>query len=123
MTHVLAVAVGGALGSVLRYLIFLGLDKVWTAFPWSTLGVNAAGSFTLGLFLSATQTRFPVSAEVRSLISVGVLGGFTTFSTFGQQTMMLWQNGRPWAAGANVVLNILLGLAAAALGWRLGRGI
>ena len=119
MTQILAVAAGGAVGSVLRYLI--SRISHYPAFPWSTLLVNMAGSFILGLFLAVAGTRVATSQESRAFVSIGLLGGFTTFSTFSQQTISLWQAERFAFAGWNVVLNVALSLFAAWLGWRLGR--
>ena len=119
MSQILAVAAGGAVGSVLRYLI--SRISFLSAFPWSTLLVNLAGSFCLGVFLAIAGTRVTMSQESRAFVSIGLLGGFTTFSTFSQQTISLWQAERFAFAGWNVVLNVTLGLFAAWLGWRLGR--
>lgn len=121
MTQILAVAAGGAVGSVLRYLI--SRTALLSAFPWTTLLVNMVGSFVLGLFLSVAGTRVTISQESRAFVSIGLLGGFTTFSTFSQQTISLWQAERFSLAGWNVVLNVALSLLAAWLGWRLGRAI
>ncbi len=121
MTQIVAVAAGGAIGSVLRYLI--SLIPFLSAFPWSTLLVNLAGSFLLGLFFALTGTRLALSQESHAFASIGLLGGFTTFSTFSHQTLSLWQAERFAFAGLNVILNVALGLFAAWLGWRLGRAL
>jgi len=121
MTHILAVAAGGAVGSVLRYLI--SRIPLLSGFPWTTLLVNMAGSFLLGLFIATTGERMPLSQESHAFISIGLLGGFTTFSTFSHQTLSLWQAEQFAFAGLNVLLNVALGLFAAWLGWRLGRAI
>ncbi|MBU1049250.1 fluoride efflux transporter CrcB [Candidatus Bipolaricaulota bacterium] len=118
MTQILAVAAGGAVGSVLRYLI--SLIPFLSSFPWSTLLVNMAGSFLLGLFFALAGSRITISQESHAFASIGLLGGFTTFSTFSHQTLSLWQAERFTIAGLNVVLNVALGLFAAWLGWRLG---
>ena len=104
---------------MLRYLISLVSHS--PAFPWNTLLVNMAGSFVLGLFLAVAGTRVTISQESRAFVSIGLLGGFTTFSTFSQQTISLWQAERFAFAGWNIVLNVTLSLLAAWLGWRLGR--
>lgn len=119
MTHILAVAAGGAVGSVLRYLI--SRIAFVSTFPWATIMVNVLGSFMLGLFLTVAGARVEISQEARAFVAVGLLGGFTTFSTFGHQTFSLWQADRFALAGLNVILNVALGLFAAWLGWRLGR--
>jgi CrcB protein len=85
--------------------------------------VNLAGSFLLGLFIATAGTRVSVSQESHAFVSIGLLGGFTTFSTFSHQTLSLWQAEQFAFAGLNVVLNVVLGLSAAWLGWRLGRAI
>ena len=121
MTQILAVAAGGAVGSVLCYLI--SRAAFLSAFPWTTLLVNMVGSFVLGLFLAVAGTRVTLSQESRAFVSIGLLGGFTTFSTFSQQTLSLWQAERFASAGWNVVLNVALSLFAAWVGWRLGRMI
>ncbi len=119
MTQILAVAARGAVGSVLRYLI--SQISFLSSFLWSTLMVNMAGSFVLGLFLAVAGTRVTLSQESRAFVSIGLLGGFTTFSTFSQQTISLWQADRLAHARLNVLLNVVLSLFAAWLGWRLGR--
>ncbi len=121
MSHVLAVAVGGALGSVLRYLI--SRIPLLSSFPWTTLLVNLVGSLLLGLFMAVAGERTTLSKESQAFISIGLLGGFTTFSTFSHQTLSLWQAERFALAGWNVVLNVTLGLLAAWVGWRLGRAL
>ncbi|MCK5827839.1 fluoride efflux transporter CrcB [Candidatus Bipolaricaulota bacterium] len=119
MTQILAVAAGGAFGSVLRHLI--SRIPFVSALPWMTLLVNVLGSFLLGAFISMAGTRAEISQETRAFVTVGLLGGFTTFSTFSQQTLTLWQAERFAHAGINIFLNVGLGLLAAWLGWRLGR--
>ncbi len=121
--HVLAVAVGGAVGSVLRYLVSLAIDSQLGDFPWSTLLVNSVGSFVLGLFMTVAGPRVAISEPSRAFVSIGLLGGFTTFSTFSHRTMSLWQAERFALAGSSVLLNVSAGLLAAWLGWRLGRQI
>lgn len=79
----LAVAVGGALGSVARYLVVIGLGN-WLGggFPYGTLAVNALGCFTMGVLAEAGALVWTIGPELRALLMVGVLGGFTTFSSF-----------------------------------------
>jgi len=119
MTHILAVAAGGAAGSVLRYLASRWVPADGSSFPWNTLLVNVVGCGLLGLFIGAADSRMTVSPEIRSMVSIGLLGGFTTFSTFGHQTVLLWQDGRMLAAAANVALSVCTGLLAAWAGWRI----
>jgi len=121
MTHILAVAAGGAVGSVLRYSI--SRLPFTSSFPWSTLLVNLVGSFLLGLFLSVAGARVTISHQTRAFVSIGLLGGFTTFSTFSHQTITLLESNRLGVAGWNILLNVTLSLIAAWIGWRLGRWI
>jgi len=123
MTHFLSVAAGGAAGSVLRYLA----SRLWSdgsaSFPWNTLLINVVGCGLLGLFIGIADSRLSVSPEVRSFVSIGLLGGFTTFSTFGHQTIALWHDGRGLAAAVNVALSVCCGLLAAWAGWRLATSL
>lgn len=116
------VALGGALGCVLRYLAVVGAARAFgTGFPWGTLAVNVAGSFVMGLlfiYLTAKGlTRFS------PLLLAGVLGGFTTFSAYSLDALILWERGQaPLAAlyaGASVALSVAAVAAGAALmrGW------
>jgi CrcB protein len=109
---------GGAVGTLLRYLI-----SVWTTgsphqLPWGTIAINIAGSFVIGFFgtLTLASGRFPVSENVRLLVMVGVCGGFTTFSSFSLQTFDLLRNGFVMRAAVNVVGSVVLCLGAVALG-------
>ena len=109
--------VGGAIGSVLRYAI--GLTARQSLFPWATLCINLSGSFILGLFLTRALGRLPVT--VTTPISVGILGGFTTFSTFAWEGLFLSRSGRIGLALIYVLLSVVGGIFAAWIGYRLGR--
>lgn len=114
------IAVGGGFGSVLRYALHVGVQRaVGVAFPFGTLLVNVLGCALIGLLAGVVAAGVPLREEVRLALTVGVLGGFTTFSTFGLETFHL-ANDRQWHwAAANVVLSCGLGLAAVWLGYRL----
>lgn len=119
MMGTLAVAVGGATGSLLRYWGTLAASRIgWVEFPWSTIAINVAGSFAIGWFATATMPggASPASHELRLLVMTGVCGGFTTFSAFSLQTLDLLRGGDFTGAAANVLLSVLLCLAATALG-------
>ena len=117
---VLWVALGGALGSVARYA-FSGVAVRWLGaeFPYGTLFVNVTGSFTIGLLaaLVAADGRPLLGADARAFLLVGVLGGFTTFSSFSLETLELARGGALGAAGANVALSLVLCLLGAWLGF------
>ncbi|HUS24155.1 MAG TPA: fluoride efflux transporter CrcB [Candidatus Binatia bacterium] len=114
----LAVAAGGATGSMTRYGVGLLLARV-TGFPWATLAVNVTGAFAAGLLYAVWLSR--AAPEWRALLLVGFLGGFTTFSAFSLETLLLLQQGQPARALANVALNVALCLLACGAGLSLGR--
>jgi len=126
MARLLVVCLGGFLGTGARY----GLNG-WVAhrfgetFPWGTLTVNVAGSFAVGLLYFACGPDSPwiVSATTRQFLLAGVLGGFTTFSSFSIQTLNLLKDGELAAAGGNLIGSVVLGLLAAFAGDALARAI
>jgi CrcB protein len=120
----LAVAFGGALGSLARYwLTALMAALTGPRFPWGTLLINVLGSFVIGLVAGATLTpvRVAMPPDLRVFLMVGVCGGFTTFSAFSLQTLELLQSGDPWPAASYIAGSVLLCVAAVWLGWVLGR--
>ena len=111
------VGLGGAFGSVVRYAIGVRVDQ--SHFPWATLGINLSGSFVLGLFLTVTLGH--LSVAVITPVAVGVLGGFTTFSTFAWEGFTHARTGRASIAFAYIAVSVVGGLLAAAGGYSLGR--
>ena len=125
MLQLFVVALGGAVGSVLRYLASNGV-YLWLGrgFPYGTLTVNLLGSFLIGLMAEALiLQRIAIAAEYRSAILVGVFGGFTTFSTFSLETFYLLEQGQIAKAGWNVLLSVAGCLLAVWVGLLLGRGL
>lgn len=123
MRELLAVGLGGAIGSVLRHALNVALlDRpAGAGFPLSTLLVNLTGCLLIGLIVQAHQAE-AISATWRLFLVTGLLGGLTTFSTFGHDTLRV-ADAHGWRlAVANVAANVLLGLAAVAIGIGLGRG-
>lgn len=117
------VALGGALGSVARFALATVLaERLGAIFPWMTLLVNASGSLVIGLLasLGAHGVRALDSADARAFLMVGVLGGYTTFSSFSLQTLELARAGAWGAAGGYVALSLLLCLGGVWLGYLLG---
>lgn len=117
----LFIAVGGAAGAVLRYLISgWSYRLLGTGFPWGTLVVNILGSFLIG-FLWQLFEYVPISSNMRSLIFIGGLGAFTTFSTFAFESLNLFRDGDISLGVANILLMDIFGLLLGLLGIILGR--
>ena len=105
------VALGGALGSVSRFLLGPALQRAFDAtFPVGTLFINVIGSLILGFVLGLAAEGVDVRPEARAFIAIGFCGGFTTFSTFSYEALKLVQDGRPWAAAGYVLGSVLAGL-------------
>jgi CrcB protein len=121
LSQYLAIAVGGAIGACLRFAISEWMLHLFgRAFPFGTLLVNILGSFVIGLLYGLFITEQLAPNPWRIFIGIGVLGAFTTFSTFSMDTVLLLQQGAWFKAGANVVLNLVLCLTLAWLGLKLG---
>ncbi|MFN8387954.1 MAG: fluoride efflux transporter CrcB [Anaerolineales bacterium] len=117
MNAVLIVGVGGFIGSVLRYLLSGYVQQLSKSiFPFGTLAVNVIGCFVIGFLAQLAENRGVFSSEARAFIFIGILGGFTTFSSFGNETLNLARDGQLLSAFANVGLNVILGLIAVWLG-------
>ena len=112
------VFIGGGIGSVLRYAVGLCIGAA--AFPWATLAVNVGGSFAIGLF-GGWSERFGWSEAVRLALTVGLCGGFTTFSTFSKESLALVQSGRWGAFALYAIVSFSLGLFAVMAGFLLAR--
>jgi len=113
------VGVAGAVGSVLRYAV--GLAFSGTRFPWGTLSVNIVGSLALGFVFSWGLTRWPSS--VTTPIAVGLIGGFTTFSTFAWEGVSMIGNEQAPYATVYVLASVIGGLLAASVGYAVGRSL
>lgn len=117
----LAVAVGGAVGSLARWQAGLWLRAVAPGFPWATLAVNITGSFAIGVIASLPSMR-EAPEWLRTGLITGVLGGYTTFSAFSLDTVDLWR-ASPLLAAANVLVHVTVGLAACVAGAWLVRNL
>lgn len=117
-----AVAAGGAIGAVARYLVFVLATRVLGAgFPWGTLIVNVAGSFVLACLIETMALRWSLGQEMRAFLVIGVLGAFTTFSTFSMDVAVLYHRGALAAAAGYVLASVVLSIAAFFLGLALVR--
>ena len=115
---ILLVALGGAFGSVSRYLLGTWIQSVSKSidFPFGTLTVNLIGCFVIGFLSQLAEARGVFVSEARAFIFIGILGGFTTFSSFGNDTINLLRDGETFNALANVGANVILGLGLVWLG-------
>ena len=122
MTKLLLIAAGGGVGSMLRYALAGLTQRMFGGqFPVGTLAVNVIGCFAIGFLATTFSGLGNVREEWRLVLIVGLLGGFTTFSAFGYETLSLFQNGRVGAAILTVLANNVLGLGAAWLGFALAQ--
>lgn len=122
MTRLLAIAAGGAAGALLRYWVSTGMHALLGRnFPYGTLTVNVAGCLAMGFLSVLFLERMEVSPEWRAAILIGVLGAFTTFSTFSIETFNLIEGAQYFKAGLNMAVSLLACLAATWLGVLGGR--
>lgn len=113
---------GGALGSGGRYLVATWmLARFGTGFPWGTLAVNAVGSLVLGAVTQFATVPGALHPDARILLTTGVLGGFTTYSTFNHETLQFVASGSLWMAAGNVVATVSTCLIAGFVGMALTR--
>ena len=118
LLSVLYVALGGAIGSVSRYLVGTWAQTASQSidFPYGTLTVNLIGCFIIGFLSQLVESRGVFTPETRALVLIGVLGGFTTFSSFGNDSINLLRDGKTLNALANVGANVIFGLMLVWLG-------
>ncbi len=118
MQNLLLIGIGGFMGALLRYGVS-GFIQNWSKsinFPYGTLVVNLLGCLLIGALSQVAGTRGVISSEARSFIFIGLLGAFTTFSTFGNDTVSLFREGENLLSYVNIGLHLVLGLSAVWLG-------
>lgn len=124
MYRLCLVCLGGAIGTGARYLIATTAPRLFgTSFPYGTLAVNLIGSFCLGAIMHVGLTTTLISPTMRIVLSTGVMGGFTTYSTFNYETLELLREGAVGLAGLNVAATVFLCLLGGAMGASLARWI
>jgi CrcB protein len=122
MMNILLVFIGGGLGAAARYLLQGAVYRfTGSAFPYGTIVVNVLGCFLIGLLMSSLEERFLAAPPLRIFLTIGILGGFTTFSSFSYETMVLLREGDLMAGGLNIIASMVLCLGATWLGLGLGR--
>ena len=124
MGALIAVAVGGAAGSVARYLLAGWIGRFEGAgFPWGIMAINILGSFAMGVVVEGAALRWNLSNELRAFIAVGILGGFTTFSSFSLDAALLIQRGSLGPAAAYVLGSVALSILGLFAGLALVRAL
>lgn len=120
----LLVAIGGAIGAALRHLVgILTLKAFGPGFPWGTFTVNVVGSFVMGVIVELIARKFNASLEWRLFLMTGLLGGFTTFSSFSLDTAFLWERGETTFAFVYVMASVVIGIAALFAGLAVARNL
>jgi CrcB protein len=126
MYHLGLVALGGAVGAGCRHLVGLAALRLFgPGFPVGTLSVNVVGGLLMGIVAGyfALKYQGSMGQELRLFLATGILGGFTTFSAFSLDAMLLWERGALFAASAYVALSVVLSIAALALGLMIMRAL
>ncbi len=123
MKAILLIGLGGGIGSILRYLTTITVNRLWpAAFPWGTFAVNIIGSFLVGILIGLLGRLLPANTDLRFLLITGFCGGYTTFSAFASENVSLFQSGHPLTAFAYMAGSLLVGLLAVWIGLFLGGG-
>ena len=118
---ILAVGAGSFLGGAGRYLVSLAMKGVSKGFPWATLAVNLAGCFLIGLLWGLFSKNGSDSSNWALFLTVGLCGGFTTFSTFSKEALVMLQGGNIWGFSGYVAISVIAGIALVALGYYMMR--
>lgn len=122
VSEIVLVGSGGFLGTILRYTISGAVHRFipFATLPYGTLVVNISGCLLIGILGGLSASRALLGPNLRLFLMLGILGGFTTFSTFGYETLALFRDGEAFRALLNVVLSLMLCLASVWLGWSIG---
>ena len=116
INNILVVGAGSFLGGVGRYLISLAMKGVGKGFPWATLAVNLAGCFLIGLLWGLFSKNGTEGGRWALFLTVGLCGGFTTFSTFSKEALMMLQAGTVWGFAGYVAISVVAGITLVAVG-------
>lgn len=117
--NIAIVGAGSFIGGAVRYLVSLAMKGIGKGFPWATLAVNVLGCFLIGLLWGLFSRSASEGSSWALFLTVGVCGGFTTFSTFSKEALMMLQSGNIWGFAAYVALSVIAGVALVALGYYL----
>ena len=118
--NIIAVGAGSFIGGIARYLVSLAMKGISKGFPWATLLVNLLGCLTIGLLWGFLSRNASESTSWGLFLTVGLCGGFTTFSTFSKEALTMLQTGQIWGFASYIAISILAGIALVALGYYIG---
>ena len=121
ITNIIAVGAGSFIGGIARYLVSLAMKGISKGFPWATLLVNLLGCLIIGLLWGFLSRNASESTSWGLFLTVGLCGGFTTFSTFSKEALTMLQTGQIWGFASYIALSILAGIALVAIGYYLFR--
>ena len=119
--NITVVGAGSFIGGAARYLVSLAMKNAGKVFPWATLVVNVAGCFLIGLLWGWLSRTSQMEGNLALFLSVGICGGFTTFSTFSKEALLLLQNGNVWGFVGYILASVVVGVAFVAVGYYLCR--
>ena len=119
--NILSVGAGSFIGGIGRYLISLAIKGVSKGFPWATLAVNLSGCLMIGLLWGFLSRNASEGTSWGLFLTVGLCGGFTTFSTFSKEALTMLQAGQTWGFVSYITMSVLAGIALAALGYYIAR--
>lgn len=119
---ILLITLGGGIGSAMRYLTSVGVNKYFPAiFPWATLTVNVIGCLIIGIVLGFCEQRQLIGSDLKNFLVAGFCGGYTTFSAFASENLHLFQSGNSLTAFLYIAVSVLAGLLAVWLGFSLAK--
>ena len=119
--NILAVGAGSFIGGAARYLVSLAMKGIGKGYPWATLAVNLVGCLMIGLLWGLLSRNAAENTSWGLFLTVGLCGGFTTFSTFSKEALAMLQTGQIWGFAIYIAISILAGIALVALGYYIGR--
>jgi CrcB protein len=119
--NIAVVGAGSFIGGAVRYLVSLVMNGIGKGFPWATLAVNLVGCFLIGLLWSVFSKNATGGGGWALFLTVGLCGGFTTFSTFSKEALMMLQAGNVWGFVGYVAISVVVGIALVALGYIIAR--
>ena len=119
--NILAVGAGSFIGGAARYIVSLGMKGIGKGFPWATLAVNLVGCLMIGLLWGLLSRNAAENTSWGLFLTVGLCGGFTTFSTFSKEALAMLQTGQMWGFASYIAISVLAGIALVALGYYIAR--